>query len=684
MKRLLLTCLFAIVWTIPASATVRFVADTGNATTNGVNLITAEIAAVCGDTITLVAGATYFGGHNNGVLLGDKSPCSVQTTVCTGNAGGCVTTNLPAYGSRVIPGLHAQYMAKVTSDNLAAFVIAYGAHHWTLQGLEITDSFGGTGNLWVTVNIEMGRANTSADLIAMGHFIIDRCFIHPSDISSTQLTNLPVGDSHSGTAINISGSNNIIIGNDIRGYGGYEPGNAPTRQQSYGIAPSVGGPLLIENNYVEAMFNNIFIVGVAVDPAHTATISNPTPTSATLSTVAGLNVGDIIALQYMGPSPTNCVVAPPTICYQTALIDSISGNNITYHGYAAGNLGAVHSPDNGGNAQWNGFLPHDITVTHNTFFKLFEWQSPPFANGSFGSAKGYIETKQCVNCRIEGNVSAGGCSGYNQETQGTGANNVSPWATLKNMTIRSNLMLANSDTWTIQGLDATNSSTSADGFLITNNFVQQMPAACPSANPTGQEYAMTAEYASNITYTHNTIRASSAQFARLVRGDSGTEPGGLQGQRDGALNFTFKDNIANYGYYGMLASSAGATTACQANNQSWQPNGPVTGSTNIIINNHIGGTNDNPATSYCGGGLSSQFPNGTVVANDAAVGFVNIAASDAGGDYHLAALASSSPYKGTASDGGDPGCNFAALDAALGPLAYGNVLGVPKGWLAGQ
>ena len=54
-----------------------------------------------------------------------------------------------------------------------------------------------------------------------------------------------------------------------------------------------------------------------------------------------------------------------------------------------------------------------------------------------------------------------------------------------------------------------------------------------------------------------------------------------------------------------------------------------------------------------------------MVTSDAAVGFVNVSAADTGGDYHGYALAPTSPYKGRASDGTDPGVNLGLLDAAL-------------------
>jgi hypothetical protein len=361
------------------------------------------------------------------------------------------------------------------------------------------------------------------------------------------------------------------------------------------------------------------------------------------------------------------------------MVDSIAGNNITYHGFGGiGQLGPGVIPDSGGLAQWNGFLPHDIVTTHNTMFKLFEWQSPPFATGANGSAKGYMEIKQCITCRSEGNITAGGCATINLEVQGTTGNNQTPWMTIKNNIVRSNLMQPNSFAWSLQGLDNFNSSTAADTILITNNLVQHMDAACPTQNPGGNEEAMSATYASNITYSHNTIRVNPAQYSKLVVGSGGSTPF-AGGQRNGALNFTYKDNISNFGYYGINGSVPGVSDSCLANNYMFQPNGVTTGTGNIIINNFPGGSNANPSVNYCGGALGAQFAGNAIVTNDAAVGFVNIAASDAGGDYHGAALAANSPYKGTASDGTDPGVNFAILDVALGPLI--STLVAAHGWL---
>jgi len=60
-----------------------------------------------------------------------------------------------------------------------------------------------------------------------------------------------------------------------------------------------------------------------------------------------------------------------------------------------------------------------------------------------------------------------------------------------------------------------------------------------------------------------------------------------------------------------------------------------------------------------------------MAASVGSVGFVGATSADAGDDYHGYALASTLPFKGRASDGTDPGVNFATLDAALGGVTGG-------------
>jgi len=180
MRRLAILCLLLLLWIVPASATIRFVGDTGNTTTNGTNLKTALAATVCGDTVTLQVGITYFTNGGN-FILANLVGCTTQTTICTGTAGGCVTTNLPAYGSRVIPGTHAQYMAKVVTDQLAVIAVASGAHYWTILGLDISDSYGG---------ISLGPSNSISLLIDIGRNDTTLIFLLLATLFSTVVSSI--------------------------------------------------------------------------------------------------------------------------------------------------------------------------------------------------------------------------------------------------------------------------------------------------------------------------------------------------------------------------------------------------------------------------------------------------------------------------------------------------------------
>jgi hypothetical protein len=128
------------------------------------------------------------------------------------------------------------------------------------------------------------------------------------------------------------------------------------------------------------------------------------------------------------------------------------------------------------------------------------------------------------------------------------------------------------------------------------------------------------------TVTHNTVRGTTYSiFFDLSEGRLPTP------------NVLFRDNIVTSGKYFFAANSS-------------YP-GKIEDH-NVIINNS-------------GAQAPSYMSNDFVVTSDDAVGFVNATGADAGGDYHGYALASSSPFKGRASDGTDPGVNFATLDAAL-------------------
>jgi hypothetical protein len=402
------------------------------------------------------------------------------------------------------------------------------------------------------------------------------------------------------------------------------------------------GPLTITNNQIQAWFNSIFLTGASMaNPAYTATISGGTLTSATLSNTTGLNVGDIIAIQV---PPANCANHANT-CFQTAMVDSIGAGTVTYHAIGpsptvTGDAGKLSVPPlSGGHAQWNGLQIGNVTISNNYLYKPPQWETN-FPQG----CKLYIEIKALVTGLIEGNTFQGaGCGAITFELKAMAPNNGSPWATIKNVTVRNNLLLDNANAIYTPLLDYEQTSTPGHDILITNNLWQKVRPTTSGVRVSG---FLQTQGGYNVTVTHNTVRNAWGS-AVVYNGGPGKV---VNGQDFGPRNIVFKDNIIDYGAYGFNYNNPNGYRGA------WPPNGIVE-STNVVINS-AGRTDPSPTQ-------PGELPNSYIVPNDGAVGFVNAASADGGGDYHGYALASTSPFKGRASDGTDPGVNFAALDAAL-------------------
>jgi hypothetical protein len=406
---------------------------------------------------------------------------------------------------------------------------------------------------------------------------------------------------------------------------------------SYGVLVQLSDSVTLQNNRIEAFFNNIFIVGGGPDPGKTATLSSPTLTSATLSNINGLNVGDLIALEV--PAGTNeCQVDfNNPKCWQTAQVDTINGTAITYHGWGAGAL--TVSPVSGGGAQWNGYNITNTTVNRNYLYKNPFWQVQwP------GGAKDYIEVKSSVGATYTGNIFEGACSASIAFEVAQGCSGGScPWNTIAYQTFQNNLLFgdANAIFNPLGGAQPSGNfkatNTPGHHIVITNNLWQRVVSACGN-NPSSSGWFQSAN-GHDVTVTHNTIRNVNTVNPFFNAAGAGI----------GQTNLTVKDNIFNYGPGGFNYNSPGGYK------QAWPPNGIVEQKNIVIIDGHLTNNPNQP------GGVPLSYR----VANDAAVGFTDVSSADAGGDYHGYALAPSSPFKGGASDGTDPGVDFAALDAAL-------------------
>src|SRR4030095_13205980 len=543
----------------------------------------------------------------------------------------------PAEGVQVNPAIHAAAMPKLVGSGPPVISVNVRAHHWRFVCLDVTNNQKTySASLIATANNgSSGGYATVEELLDTHDITFDRLFVHNPEVTADNLHPQAL-HIYAGRGIGLGGVNLTVRNSWIGSFAGYYP-DTSVLTDSYGIFGGLGGPMLIENNRIEAFFNNIFWAASGVDPDHTGTISSPTLTSATLSSVNGLSVGDLVALEV--PAGTNgCMTYYNNPkCWQTVQVESINGTTLTYHGFGAGALTAT--PVNGGKAQWNGLQPLNITTTRNYIYKNPWWQQQwP------GGAKDYIEIKTCINCSYTANTFAGACAATIAfEVAQTGSNGAHPWNTIVNNIFQNNLILgdAHGVFMPLNGAQAsgsfTISNTPGHDIVVTNTLWQNVVSACGSNISTSGWLLTAGGY--NVTVTHNTIRNVNTVNPVFNAAGEGV----------GQTNLTVKDNIFNYGASGFNYKSPGGYR------QAWPSNGIIEQKNIVTANGWL--TNDP--------GQPGEVPNSYRVTSDSGVGFVSVINADAGGDYRGYALSSTSPFKGRASDGTDPGVDFAALERAL-------------------
>ncbi len=566
-------------------------------------------SARCGDTIILEAGAKYSPAGDSFVLPRKDRCTGTDTdyiTIKTSNPGG-----IAADGERIDPAKHAAAMPKLVGNRHSVLTASPGAHRFKFIGIEITT----TGNpaIYTPDLVNFGAYFTPQQKLDTNHIFFDRVFIHAAEITSTNLFPSTV-ERTSGRGIAAGISDVWVINSYIAGLCGKYPSateNAGQMIDSYGIYSDTGpGPLHIINNYIEAQFNNVFIGGTGQSTSNTATISNATPTSATLSNVANLQVGDLAAFAYSACTTSPNPRAKP---WQTGKITSISGNNVTFTVIRAQNSCEAGVPTNGGVARWRGENIHDIEILHNTLNKPDVWNA-------FSNPKAWIEIKGGVNVNINGNDMYSGVGTAIAITV-RNEDGASPWCTIENLTITNNRIRGYKWGFSLLMSDNEQPSMMGGNLKIKNNlFYEPRPA------PNAVVNFLQLVGGHDIAIEHNTV----LQPGSPVLDDLPTP------------NFVFRDNIVNNYQYGMQCYiPPHSLAAC------W-PRLVMTG--NVIVDTR-GDKSDGP--------LSNRYPTGNYYPNSAnEIGFVDLANNN----YQLAPT---SRYKGKASDRTDPGCDIAALQEAL-------------------
>jgi hypothetical protein len=194
------------------------VPDTGNPYTNGTNLHNALLDCVLGDRIQLVPNVEYRTTAFSEYLLRNKG-------TGTGTEADFIfieTNNMALLPEGVRVTLaDAPKCARITTEGPSSiFVVAYDAHHWYLQGLDITTTSkplaeGFTTNSAITTNASPTQSGPWPR-----HLVYDRCLIHPRETAhSEHFRALQRG-------LLGTGENWKLLNSSIVGFGGWSPPHA--------------------------------------------------------------------------------------------------------------------------------------------------------------------------------------------------------------------------------------------------------------------------------------------------------------------------------------------------------------------------------------------------------------------------------------------------------------------------
>jgi hypothetical protein len=527
----------------------------------GGNLQAAINSARYGDTIVLQAGGVYFTPVDfTAFTLPNKGNGSDYITITSSIAP-------PPDGIRVTLADRANMPKLVVKKGSSFFEALHGAHHFRLSGLWITNKEGGTTTQLLSINGEdIAHQDPRDPLVDWPHdIIIDHCFFNPVEWDMYPDANLC---SSVNTAVGVMGINITVRDSMMKGFGSRyghgvgsdQPGCGGTAGEVLDgesvIVGTAPGPYLIDNNQMEEWFVAFFIGGA--DPGSmygSRVLSNPTPTltSATLQNVTGLKVGDNIGFEMNVDSPTH-----PGVHVGDGTIQSITGNSVTFtHLVGKWRTSDSYIPipdrsarpktvdDPGGvppcsnnyyglpiwcsKAYWGGYVPSNITITHNYINKPQRWYDYAGTDG-----KGFFEIKLCDTCLIDGNTFSGK-TGFTVTVRNQGGR--APWSVIKNLTISNNLATQFGAGLYTLFFDNEELSKESINIIFDNNL---MYGVFDNSSVSGfRPRVFNGTYGDNVRLTHNTV----LQSGRIMTYGNGAGFAGI----DKLTNFVFRDNIVGWG-----------------------------------------------------------------------------------------------------------------------------------------
>jgi len=637
----------------PVTGIVRAVHDTGDPAANGAALQSAYNSARCGDQLALEP-VTY--ASASGFVFNKK--CTSASWMSTVSAS-LTSIRIPTYATqaqannqnnaptppdatkfpKLISGTGQSVFACVDSTNAPAAYNYFG-------GLEITNTVGVNALVGCTNFLIENKYTQLPD-----HIIFDRLYVHGGPSSATvQMTR----------GIETTGSNITIINSYISDiYSG--------SADSQGIHIAYGpGPYLIQNNFITGSAENILTGGTGGAIGDTCTVlAIPAPTTKTATVTGCTNNSGLSSLPPgTGVMFVTSMTAPTYLPDDYTVITANDNGALTFTAIPEVPVpGAAHA--------LFGLTIADVTVTGNLVYKPRSW-NPASTNydGIPRAVKALLEFKNCLRCVVNGNIMQHTWNGGQQTAVNLNSNDQNgttyPWMVTQDITFTNNIV--QDITGLMSLIPAQSYGGNAPGpmarVLVRNNLF--WPVAGPGA---GALFTVAGYIVNGGGYPagRGAVNGSdSVQFIHnhLLGSDQNWHVGGSIGAGipENYTNFVFKDNLTEFDQYRWanqcITYPDGATCVKSTVSQSF------TIANNAVINTGAvhgdQGVSDDLIRARYG---SLVLP--AIVDYYDRAGFVNFGAINS--DYHNFALLPSSPFAWSASDGTNPGVNFAQLDAAFGP-----------------
>jgi len=556
--------------------------------------------------IVLPAGAVFAGTISLPTPVGGK-----YITIRSGSLG-----SMPA-GNRVGPGsgnLMPVIMAP-SSNNAVLPAIrtvvpapASPPHHYRLQGLHLRkdDETKPTQSL-LSVGTDSGWGQTLISKIPH-HFIVERCWFDGGASDSSQMTN--------GVRIyanSVSLMDNYVGEMRLIGVG----------VDAAAISLTTGqGPYAFWNNTMIATSENFNIAGGPTE-LNSATISNATTTSATLSNVTNLELDQNIAL------PVGGKYGPA----QSTIVRAINGTTVSFDPIAT-------APDNGGAAKW-GATPSYIEFRGNYLYKPLKWW-PKHAswNGIAYQIKNLWETKFSRYVVVDGNLMENSWIAdqayaivFTVRNQ-TGGESAA--AVVREVQWSNNIVRNASAGINVLSDDYFGPTQGSSDLTFRNNLFQNVGT---NFDDTGAAHMLINMQNANVRIkrlflVHNTHDNGMPDNTNGMITDFG--------EKGGADESMWLNNVHQHGGYGFR-SNANVSDAAANIRKFLPPGGPTVWNRNLVAN--------------IGNSTYPEKPRGFYPSGSWPALFVDYK----GGDFTLAPR---NPGKGAALDGTDIGVNMQALKAA--------------------